>query len=165
MPFEERIDRFCALHPEAPRELIVASRLLLRSARLLRHHIERALADFDLDLGQYLVLTMLSTDAGEPNIPSELGVVIDATRTQMTRLVDRLEARGLVRRQASTQDRRSLELSLSTEGKRVLERAIPAVHAAYATAWAPFGESGLTTATRTLSKLHQTLTTLKSGQP
>lgn len=164
MSFEQRIDRFCALHPQAPRDLILASRLLLRSARLLRNHIERALADFELDLGQYLVLSMLATDAGAPNIPSELGIAIDATRTQMTRLVDRLEARGLVRRTASEHDRRSLELSLSPAGQRLLDRAIPVVHAAYASAWAPFGESGLATATRTLGKLHQSLAALEAEQ-
>jgi len=162
MSFEHRVDRFCEMHPEAPRDLIVASRLLLRSARLLRNHIERALGQFDLDLGQYLVLSMLAIDAGEPTIPSELGVAIDATRTQMTRLVDRLEARGLVRRTVSTQDRRSLELSLTATGQRLLDRAIPAVHTAYAEAWAPFGESGLATATRSLNKLHQTLAALES---
>lgn len=167
MSFERRIDRFCEQHPEAPRDLILASRLLLRSARLLRNHIERALAQFDLDLGQYLVLSMLAIDAGEPTIPSELGVAIDATRTQMTRLVDRLEARGLVRRTASTQDRRSLELSLTAAGQRLLDRAIPAVHAAYGQAWAPFGDSGLAAATRSLNKLHQTLAALEAeaGQP
>ena len=52
---------------------------------------------------------MLAADAGEPTMPSELGVAIDATRTQMTRLVDGLETRGLVQRHASTQDRRSLD--------------------------------------------------------
>ena len=41
MSFERRIDRFCAEYPEAPRDLILASRLLLRSARLLRQHIEQ----------------------------------------------------------------------------------------------------------------------------
>src|SRR5436305_1249982 len=106
MSFERRIDRFCAEYPEAPRDLILASRLLLRSARLLRQHIERALAVHDLDLNQYLVISMLGIDAMEPTMPSELGLTIDATRTQMTRLIDGLETRGLVQRKASQHDRR-----------------------------------------------------------
>ena len=126
MPFEQRITRFCAEYPEAPRDLMLASRLLLRSARLLRHHIERALAPHTLDMGQYLVMSLLVADGGQPTMPSELGVAIDATRTQMTRLIDGLEARGLVQRKTSTQDRRSLELTLTAEGRALLERAAPA---------------------------------------
>lgn len=94
-------------------------------------------------------------------MPSELSATIDATRTQMTRLVDGLEARSLVRRQASAQDRRSLELTLTPAGRRLLERALPLVHAAYAEVWAPVGENGLTASTRVLNRLHQSLTALQ----
>jgi len=168
MSFEERIARFCAAFPEAPHDLMLASRLLLRSARLLRHHIERALAPHDLDLGQYLVMSMLVTDDGRPTMPSELGVAIDATRTQMTRLIDGLEARGLVQRKPSEQDRRSLELNLTQAGRALLERAAPAVHAAYGEAWGPLGKEGLAAATRQLGQLHQNLAalaTLEAPQP
>ncbi|SDP30644.1 DNA-binding transcriptional regulator, MarR family [Ralstonia sp. 25mfcol4.1] len=165
MSFERRIDRFCADHPEAPRDLILASRLLLRSARLLRQHIEHALAPFELDLSQYLVISMLATDAGEPTMPSELGMSIDATRTQMTRLIDSLQARGLVQRKTSEQDRRSLELTLTPAAHALLDRAAPAVHAAYAQAWAPLGQDGLATATRDLAALHAHLAALEAGKP
>ncbi|MDQ0143405.1 MarR family winged helix-turn-helix transcriptional regulator [Cupriavidus necator] len=161
MSFEQRIDRFCNSHPGAPRDLILASRLLLRTARLLRGHIDQALMPFDLDMSQYLVLSMLAADAGEPSMPSELGATLDATRTQMTRLLDGLEARALLRRRASASDRRSLELTLTPAGRRLLERAAPAVHAAYGEAWAPLGASGLASATRTLTVLHQTLEALQ----
>ncbi|WP_042880672.1 MarR family winged helix-turn-helix transcriptional regulator [Cupriavidus necator] len=161
MSFEQRIDRFCASHPEAPRDLILASRLLMRTARLLRSHIDQALAPFDLDMSQYLVLSMLAADEHQPSMPSELGATLDATRTQMTRLLDGLETRGLLRRQVSAHDRRSLELTLTPAGRRLLERAAPAVHAAYGQAWAPLGASGLAGATRALTQLHQTLQALQ----
>lgn len=161
MSFEARIDRYCASHPEAPRDLILASRLLLRTARLLRAHIDQALAPFELDMNQYLLMSMLSADEGQPSMPSELGTTLDATRTQMTRLLDGLEARGLLRRQVSAQDRRSLELTLTAAGRRLLERAAPVVHAAYGEAWTPLGTSGLAGATRTLTQLHQTLQALQ----
>ncbi len=161
MSFEQRIDRYCVLHPEAPRDLILASRLLQRSARLLRSHVERALAPFELDQSQYLVISMLAADEGQPAIPSALGLTIDATRTQMTRLLDGLEARGLVRRQASTQDRRSLELTLTTAGRRLLARAAPAVHAAYGEAWGALGNGGIVDVTRELARLHQGLEALQ----
>lgn len=163
MSFERRIDKFCTEHPEAPRDLILASRLLLRTARLLRHHIERALAPHQLDLSQYLVISMLAIDADEPTMPSELGVSIDATRTQMTRLVDGLEARGLVQRKTSTHDRRSQELSLTPAAHALLAVAAPAVHGAYGEAWSPIGTDGLAAATRELAQLHQHLAALEAN--
>ncbi|MDT6963233.1 MarR family transcriptional regulator [Cupriavidus sp. SZY C1] len=165
MSFERRIDRFCAENPEAPRDLILASRLLLRSARLLRQHIERALAPFELDLHQYLVISMLATDAGEPTMPSELGLTIDATRTQMTRLVDGLEARGLVLRKTAEHDRRSLALTLTPAARALFAQVAPVVHAAYGAAWAPLGDAGLAAATRELAALHQHLAALEAAQP
>lgn len=155
MSFEARIDRYCANHPEAPRDLILASRLLLRA------HIDQALAPFELDMNQYLVMSMLSADEGQPSMASELGTTLDVTRMQMTRLPDGLEARGLLRRQASAQDRRGLELTLTAAGRRLLERAAPVVHAAYGEAWAPVGASGLAGATRALTQLHRTLQALQ----
>jgi MarR family transcriptional repressor of emrRAB len=165
MSFEARIDRFCAGHPEAPRDLILASRLMQRTARLLRAHIERALAPFELDMSQYLAICLLATDENEPSMPSELGTAIDATRTQMTRLMDGLVARGLVRRRASAQDRRNMELMLTSAGRALLERAAPAVHAAYAEAWKPLGDSGLASASRALNRLHQHLKDLEGLEP
>ena len=137
MSFEDRIDRFCAQHPGAPRDLILASRLVQRTAPLLRDHIERALVPFDLDMSQYLAICLLAADEDQPSMPSELGSAMDATCTQMPRLMDGLVARGLVRRRTSTLDRRSMELTLTAAGRALLKRAAPAVHAAYGEAWAP----------------------------
>jgi len=162
MSFETRIDRICADNPAAPRDLILATRLLMRTARLLREHIDRALVPFDLNMSQYLAMSMLLADEGKPTMPSELGLTLEATRTQVTRLLDGLEARELVRRHASTQDRRSLELSLTPAGRRLLARAGPVVHAAYGEAWTGVDNQGLANVTRALGQLHQTLGTLQS---
>jgi DNA-binding MarR family transcriptional regulator len=48
----------------------------------------------------------------------------------LTRLVDRIEAAGLLRRQASTTDRRGTEVMLTREGAAMLRRMWPV----YATA-------------------------------
>jgi len=154
MSFESRIDRFCETHPGAPREDILATRLLFRTARLLRGHIDQALAPFSLNMSQYLVLSMLAADAGEPSSPSEVGNTLDATRTQMTRLLDALQAQGLVRRRASVHDRRSLELELTAAGRRVVDKVAPVVHAAYAQAWSAVGPRDRAITTASLQRLH-----------
>lgn len=155
--FEERIDRFCRLHPEAPREFILGSRLLLRTARLLRQRAAQALAPLALDLEQYLLLSMLATDRERQSMPSELGSVLDATRTQITRLLDSLEKRDLVRRHASAQDRRSLALELTPAGQALLDRAAPLVHAAYTEAWSALAPMDFASTVRHLGQVHQRL--------
>ncbi|MCJ0762005.1 MarR family winged helix-turn-helix transcriptional regulator [Variovorax terrae] len=161
MTFEERIDRFCAHHPQAPRDFILGSRLLLRTARLLRQHAQRALAPLALDLEQYLVLSMLATDREKLSMPSELGTVLDATRTQMTRLLDGLESRDLVRRHASAHDRRSLELELTAAGQRLLKRAAPLVHEAYTQAWTALEPAAFASTSRSLAQVHARLQELQ----
>ena len=154
MSFESRIDRFCKAHPGAPREDILATRLLFRTARLLHERIDRTLAPFSLNMSQYLVLSMLAADEGEPSSPSEVGATLDATRTQMTRILDALQTQGLIRRRASEQDRRSLELELTAAGRRMVEKAAPAVHAAYVRVWAFVGPQDRAVTTAGLKQLH-----------
>ena len=135
MSFVARIDRFCTQHPEAPRDAILASRLLFHTARAVRQAIASALRPFDLSMDQYLVLCLLGTDDDEPSSPSLLGDTLDITRTQMTRLLDPLEARGLLTRRTRGTDRRSVELRVSPEGQQVVRDAAGAVHAVYQRVW------------------------------
>jgi len=162
MSFESRIDRFCARHPGAPRDDILATRLLFRTARLLREHINQALAPFDLNMSQYLVLSMLSVDEGQPSSPSALGDTMDATRTQMTRILDSLQTRGLIKRRTSEQDRRSLDLELTPSGRKALEAAVPTVLDAYAQAWAVLDRDTQAAATAGLRQLHAGLDSTRS---
>ena len=159
--FESRIDRFCQAHPEAPREDILATRLLFRTTQLLRAHIDRALAPYSLNMSQYLVLSLLSTDRSDPSSPSELSHTLDATRTQMTRFLDSLQSRGLVRRIASEQDRRSLELELTSTGRDLLRQAVPAVHRAYRQAWSVLAGGERDQASRNLQRLYANLQQLE----
>jgi DNA-binding MarR family transcriptional regulator len=51
--------------------------------------------------------------------------VVTISRSGLTRLVDRIEEAGLLRRQASTNDRRGTELVLTKEGAAMLRRMWP----------------------------------------
>ncbi|MFT4173658.1 MAG: MarR family transcriptional regulator [Rhodocyclaceae bacterium] len=136
MSFEDRIDRFCERYPSAPKQPITASRLIFRVATHLDRHIDAALAPFGIDRRQYLLLAMLVSARDVSTItPSELGTTLDATRTQITRLLDALEAKSLVRRLHTRKDRRSLAIELTTTGSSLIGKAAPVVHAAYQEVW------------------------------
>ena len=57
--------------------------------------------------------------------PTELSKRIFRTRHSITSLVDTLERQGLVRREANLKDRRSINVTLTPEGKRLFERMVP----------------------------------------
>ncbi|KAF0812973.1 Transcriptional repressor MprA [Andreprevotia sp. IGB-42] len=157
MELETRLDRYLQDYPQAPREVILASRLLFRAAHLLEAHIDAALQPLGLVMRQYLALVIIKADAGTPIKPSALSVSLDATRTQVTRLLDGLEQAGWVQRQHSQADRRSLDLLLTDAGAQLLLQATPAVHAAYAQAWQVVSAEGLRPMIGGLARLNSSL--------
>lgn len=88
--------------------------------------IERELASEDrLPLGHYDVLLALSEAPGRRLRMSELAQAVVLSRSGLTRLVDRLERAGLLRRERCDDDRRGCFAVLTGEGLKVLRRSWP----------------------------------------
>jgi DNA-binding MarR family transcriptional regulator len=83
----------------------------------------RALRPFDLTLPQFNVLTILRQHDALPTFQIAARMVEETPG--ITRLVSTLEAKRYVRRAQSTSDRRCQMCSLTAEGRRVVEKAIP----------------------------------------
>jgi DNA-binding MarR family transcriptional regulator len=85
----------------------------------------RALEPLDLELWEYDVLSALRRQ-GEPyalpatRLARETGLSSGA----MTNRIDRLESRGLVRRKQDSKDRRGVNVSLTAQGRKLIDRAI-----------------------------------------
>lgn len=75
----------------------------------------------ELTLAQVRVMRRL---ARNPQSLSQLGTELALAPPSMTRLVDRLEARGLITRQRDETDRRKVVAALTEEGRRLVS-AIP----------------------------------------
>ena len=90
----------------------------------IREQANRHLAAHDLTYVQWLPLFKLFMKEG--NTVASLSRDLEIDPGAMTRAVDRLEAKGLVLRERSTQDRRVVFLALTSEGRRVA-RKVPAV--------------------------------------
>ncbi|MDF1484342.1 MarR family transcriptional regulator [Ramlibacter sp. H39-3-26] len=155
MPFEDDLRRYLRRRPSAPAPAILATRLLMRAAALLRARMDAALAGQGLRMREYLALAFISLHKGQALRPSELSVSLDATRPQVTRLLDALGEQGLVERQAAADDRRALQLVLTEAGLRRLAACAPLVHEAYRDAWA--GVPDLEPVLRDLRALNQCL--------
>ena len=89
---------------------------LLDAAHALEARVEAALAGVGLSSAKYSVLTKLAR-AGEPLALSDLAAQVCCVRSNMTQLVDRLEAEGLVRRVDDLEDRRMVRAALTKLGE------------------------------------------------
>ena len=99
-----------------------------RLGYLLKHAQQRlmqaampAMAPFGIDGRELAVLTVLA--AGVPLSQQEAADQLRVDRTTMVALVDALEAKGLVERRRSTDDRRKNIVQLTEDGQRCLHGA------------------------------------------
>jgi DNA-binding MarR family transcriptional regulator len=76
----------------------------------------------DLSMPQRDVLKMIGRRPGVT--PAQIGERMGRDRAQITRLVSELEQMGLIERTRSTQDRRSVVLSLSPDGATLFARML-----------------------------------------
>lgn len=157
MSLDSRLERILAGKPARHRDAVAASRLLLHTATLLERRVDETLAPFALHMREYLALHLLSDSVHEPLRPSDLGVSLDATRTQVTRLLDGLEKKGLLVRTQDAQDRRSLQLALTPAGTQLLQRCVPVVQQVYLQAWACLGEQATRLLQQQLRQVHSGL--------
>ena len=96
--------------------------LLKRVRTFLDRAVDNEMAELDLTDVQWGPLLLLHHGMG--NTAADLARVTCADTGAMTRLLDRLEAKDLVRRVPSAQDRRVMELELTPDGARLC-REIP----------------------------------------
>ena len=99
--------------------------LVKRVRAMLSLEIERELADQDVTYEQWGVLLMIMTERGDTAAVLARGMECDTG--SMTRMLDRLEAKGLVVRTRSTDDRRRVQLELTEGGKELAARLIAAI--------------------------------------
>jgi DNA-binding MarR family transcriptional regulator len=96
--------------------------LLLDAARAVEGRVERALADIGLSLAKLGALRHLAL-ATEPLTLTQLAERHCCGRSNVTALIDRLEADGLVERTVDPNDRRNVRASLTRAGRSAYERA------------------------------------------
>jgi DNA-binding MarR family transcriptional regulator len=82
---------------------------------------DRRLAPLEISSAQFIVIAMLAASSA-PMSASDLCKGISYDAGAMTRMLDRLESKGLIRRNRSTQDRRLMHLELTEEGRAVYPR-------------------------------------------
>ena len=94
---------------------------------------DRAVAPFGITARQGAML--LSCSLGEVETAAELARLYAVELSSTTRMLERLERKGLVRRQRSAEDRRKVLIRITPAGDKLLRQALPKAAAVARSAW------------------------------
>jgi DNA-binding MarR family transcriptional regulator len=104
---------------------------IARTAAIIEHAGAESLKPFNLTITQYNVLRILR-GAGDTGLcRNEVGERLVTKVPDVTRLLDRMEAGGLIVRQRGGEDRRYVTTRITEKGLKLLEkidRELPAMH-------------------------------------
>jgi MarR family transcriptional regulator, 2-MHQ and catechol-resistance regulon repressor len=96
---------------------------LMRATDSVTADLSRSLAEAGLTMGQFGVLEAL-LHLG-PMSQSDIGAKLLRSGSNVTTVVDNLEKRNLVRRERRQDDRRVVTVSLTADGRRLIQKLFP----------------------------------------
>lgn len=135
----------------------VAFLSLLRTADVARSRFSELFEGEGVTLQQYNVLRILR-GAGQEGLPTlEIGARMIERTPGVTRIVDRLERKGLVRRERHAADRRQVWCRITPSGLALLARLDEPVAAADEAFFEGVGEAELRALVDTLDQLREKL--------
>jgi DNA-binding MarR family transcriptional regulator len=134
-----------------PVELMLSGGSLVhRVARELSSALDRGLAPFDLTAQQ---AALLLRAARTESSPSQLKELLGTDTAGMTRLLDRLESKGLLSRRRHPDDRRSIIIEPTEQGRTLVPRLAPVFRRVNAKLLAGLDESEVTRLRETLGHM------------
>ncbi|RDS79536.1 MarR family transcriptional regulator [Dyella monticola] len=122
---EQRLAVTCRRYPDFPRRPATLVRLIKHIHKLLHDDANLTLKPYGLNHPQYNLLMMLYGSASGTMSPSELADAAGEKSANITRLTNELCEKGLIARSGSADDRRKIELSLTSQGQALLESLLP----------------------------------------
>jgi len=124
MDFIDRMnDQWRRVRPDLdPAPLEVVGRVLILAQQLERS-VNEALAAHGLTLGQFDILATLRRHPAGRLTPTQLMRSVALSSGGMTNRLDRLEERGVIRREADPDDRRGVVVELTPKGRQLIDVA------------------------------------------
>lgn len=101
---------------------------ILRLARIVESARDGVLGEFGLSVADFDVMATLRRRADSTGLKAkQLQASVMITSGGMTKRLDRLESAGLIARHPDPDDRRGVLITLTTEGRGVIDDALPAL--------------------------------------
>lgn len=136
-------------------EQVAAWQALARAFGAAGRATAASLAGSGLDPSEHDVLATLAQGPAAGLRPTELAERVLLTKSGMTRLVDRLEERGLTERRACPGDGRGQLVALTRRGRYLLARATPGLLAALAGAMGALSAAELAALKRMAERIEE----------
>jgi DNA-binding MarR family transcriptional regulator len=122
---DEILEQWTAERPELDTASLGVVIRIMSLYRAFLRQATSALEEVDLELFEYDVLSALRRQGSPFALPATaLARATGLSSGAMTNRVDKLETRGLVRRQRDEHDRRGVVVSLTARGRRKIDAAI-----------------------------------------
>jgi DNA-binding MarR family transcriptional regulator len=118
---EELSRQYAGVDPGAVRAVVSLLRLGFELHSASSQHFAR----YKLSQARFVVLMMLHTMPGGEMCCSDIADAVGVSRATMTGLLDGLEREGLVRRVNYPDDRRRITITLTANGRRLLDKMLP----------------------------------------
>jgi MarR family transcriptional repressor of emrRAB len=121
----KRIARCTERMPDYPQQLVTLSRLAYHIQKRTQDQLSMAMKRHGMTSVSYTVLMVLYGSEDETQRASDLGEACSEKPANLTRICNELEQQGLIRRRFSTEDRRSVSISLTALGRKRVEQVAP----------------------------------------
>ncbi|MEZ8856326.1 MarR family winged helix-turn-helix transcriptional regulator [Vibrio atlanticus] len=117
------VEQWAKEKPELETEPMAMMGRIMRIAKYMETQVAELHKNYDMKLGEFDVLATLRR-SGKPYqlTPSELIGSMMLTSGAMTNRLDKLEAKGLIRREHSKEDRRSVSVQLTKDGLILIDQ-------------------------------------------
>ena len=137
---EQAVKRICDSLPDAPYQEVILTRLYYHVQTQLNEFFNAELRHHGLNISSWTALMVLYASPENAKYPSELSDAMGFSRTNATRVVDDLVARGWIERQPCADDRRKIRLMLTDAGRAFVHGALPERHQHLRALWADFSD-------------------------
>ena len=122
---DQVVDRWSELQPALPVDAYHVTGRISRIAARIAQREDEVFGRYGLTRGDVGVLSALRTSPPPHTLsPTQLFRGLMMSSAGMTKRLDRLEQRGLVKRNPDANDRRGVTIHLTDTGRRLLARAI-----------------------------------------
>ncbi|MEZ8743892.1 MarR family transcriptional regulator [Vibrio sp. SNU_ST1] len=117
------VEQWAKEKPELETEPMAMMGRIMRIAKYMETQVAELHKNYDMKLGEFDVLATLRR-SGKPYqlTPSELIGSMMLTSGAMTNRLDKLEAKGLISREHSKEDRRSVSVQLTKDGLILIDQ-------------------------------------------
>ncbi|MGL1933417.1 MAG: MarR family transcriptional regulator [Fibrobacterales bacterium] len=132
---------------------------VVKTADLLKGYMDSVLKSYDLSQTQFNILRICKGSRGKGITCSEISDRLLTKVPDVTRLLDRMEKKGLLYRKRCTADRRVIWVFISDSGEKIITKASQMVDKNIDAVTLPLGNEGVLAAIAVLENLRNNINT------